>query len=102
MRKSPRTVRALILVDTDDDQIEILVTARVVPPEYDPPTGFVVDVLDAHYHDGADVGDEVFRLVEDAVNGNPEPLITEWFEEVARDADDAAEMRRYTSREMTE
>ena len=94
MRKSARTVRATITIDTDDDQIDIEVTARVVPPELDPPTGWMVEVIDAHTPDGLCISNEMFRLVEEAVKDDPDELIGEWIAANDRDADDAADMRR--------
>lgn len=94
MARSPRRVSATILVDVDDDQIDIDVTARVIPPGFDPPTGWVVEVIDAHTTDGLSVHNELFRLVEEAVHGDPSELIGAWIDENDRDADDAAEMRR--------
>lgn len=94
MPKSARTVHATITIDTDDDQIDIVVTARVVPPEFDPPTGWMAEVLDAHTTDGLCVSDEMFRLVEETVANDPDELIGEWIAANDRDADDAADMRR--------
>ncbi len=94
MAKSPRTVCATISIDTDDDQIDIDVTARVVPPEFDPPTGWTVEVIDAHTTDGLCIDNEMFRAVEMAVADDPAELIGAWIYANDRDADDAADMRR--------
>ena len=94
MAKSPRTVCATIPIDTDDDQIDIDVTARVVPPEFDPPTGWTVEVIDAHTTDGLCIDNEMFRVVEMAVADDPSELIGAWIDANDRDADDAADMRR--------